>query len=141
MDSKKSIQLLFKYWYFLLGVPVFFITKYFYRFDPENSNSIFLKCPFLFLTGFYCPGCGSQRAIHDLVHFRIGDALDHNLMFVFVFLTIVGKAFAIISKKYFPNYYYDLTHNSKFTYILVVFVFVFSICRNIPVTPFSYLAP
>lgn len=37
------------------------------RFDP-GQNSFFPPCPFLWLTGLPCPGCGSQRCIHQLMH-------------------------------------------------------------------------
>ena len=35
-------------------------------------------CPFLALTGLYCPGCGSLRALHDLAHLDVGSALARN---------------------------------------------------------------
>ncbi len=36
------------------------------------------KCPFRLLTGFDCPACGSQRALHALVHGRVAESLGHN---------------------------------------------------------------
>lgn len=54
----------------------------FYSFNPE-SVSIFPKCPFLFATGYKCPGCGTQRAIHNMLHFRFMDAIRHNVFIVF----------------------------------------------------------
>lgn len=35
-------------------------------------------CPSLWLTGWYCPGCGSLRALHDLAHFDVVGALGMN---------------------------------------------------------------
>src|ERR1700704_3037775 len=35
-------------------------------FDPATSG-IFPPCPVHYLTGWYCPGCGSLRAIHQLL--------------------------------------------------------------------------
>lgn len=41
------------------------------------------KCPFKALTGYSCPGCGSQRLIHSLLHLRFYDAFRYNaLLFV-----------------------------------------------------------
>ena len=57
-------------------------TFIFYIFDP-NKVSIFPPCPFLVLTGYECPGCGTQRAIHSLLHLRIGDALRYNSFIIF----------------------------------------------------------
>lgn len=53
---------------------------YFYFNDPEKGGHI--GCPFHFLTGLLCPGCGSQRAIHDLLHLRVGEAFGHNALLV-----------------------------------------------------------
>jgi hypothetical protein len=50
-------------------------------FDPAES-SFFLTCPFRSITGFPCPGCGSQRALHDLLHGQVGDAFQHNPLVV-----------------------------------------------------------
>lgn len=55
----------------------------FYRFDPE-AELLFPKCPFLLFTGYECPGCGSQRAIHSLLHFKIGAAWRYNAFMVLV---------------------------------------------------------
>lgn len=38
----------------------------------------FPRCPFLTLTGYQCPGCGTLRGIHSLLHFRFRDAWGYN---------------------------------------------------------------
>lgn len=48
--------------------------------DPENGG--FLACPFRSFSGLLCPGCGSQRALHDILHLRIQAAFDHNALLV-----------------------------------------------------------
>ncbi|QIM21951.1 DUF2752 domain-containing protein [Phycicoccus sp. HDW14] len=45
--------------------------------DP-NVPGHFPPCPWLFLTGTYCPGCGTLRAIHALAHGDVGTALARN---------------------------------------------------------------
>lgn len=35
--------------------------------DPYRPGR-HLACPILALTGFFCAGCGGQRAVHDLAH-------------------------------------------------------------------------
>jgi hypothetical protein len=37
-------------------------------------------CPFRALTGYYCPGCGSLRAIHGLLHGHLGAAFGYNAL-------------------------------------------------------------
>ena len=34
------------------------------------------------LTGFSCPGCGSQRAVHALLHGDLGSAFAYNALFI-----------------------------------------------------------
>lgn len=49
--------------------------------DPHQSGS-YLFCPWLVLTGTYCPGCGGLRAVNDLTHGEIAAAASSNLLFV-----------------------------------------------------------
>ncbi|MDQ4084948.1 MAG: DUF2752 domain-containing protein [Actinomycetota bacterium] len=49
--------------------------------DPHESASYGL-CPWLALTGTYCPGCGGLRAVHDLTHGDLTAALSSNLLVV-----------------------------------------------------------
>lgn len=44
--------------------------------DPEGG--MMPRCMFKALTGWDCPGCGSQRAFHALLHGRIGEAWRMN---------------------------------------------------------------
>jgi hypothetical protein len=45
--------------------------------DP-NEPGHYPGCPFLALTGWFCPGCGSLRALHALAHGDVRDALARN---------------------------------------------------------------
>src|SRR5688572_25498566 len=46
-------------------------TAYLFIFEPGRSG-FFPACLFRLMTGFVCPGCGSTRGLHALVH---GDLL------------------------------------------------------------------
>lgn len=48
--------------------------------DPARYP--FPRCPFFVLTGLYCPGCGSQRALHALLHGEVVRAAGLNLLAV-----------------------------------------------------------
>jgi len=58
-----------------LGAVVFF------AFDPTQVP-IFPQCMFHQVTGLDCPGCGAQRALHQLLHGNLIAALRLNAMFV-----------------------------------------------------------
>lgn len=45
--------------------------------DP-NASGHYPTCPFLAITGLYCPGCGALRAVHALAHFDLFTALARN---------------------------------------------------------------
>lgn len=49
--------------------------------DPHQSGS-WGYCPWLLLTGTYCPGCGGLRAVNDLTHGDIVAAASSNLALV-----------------------------------------------------------
>ena len=49
--------------------------------DPHSPGSWGL-CPWLVLTGSYCPGCGGLRAVNDLGHGDLVGAASSNLLFV-----------------------------------------------------------
>jgi len=49
--------------------------------NPEQPNH-YPTCPFLLLTGYYCPACGSLRAVHALAHGDLVLAIHRNPLLV-----------------------------------------------------------
>jgi hypothetical protein len=114
--------------------------SFYYFFNPENS-ALFPKCPLYVWTGLYCPGCGSQRAIHSLLHFRVLEVFHYNLLLipagVFVLYHLAIPLVRKTTGKKLPNYlYHPLT-----PWIILAIVILFWILRNIRITPFDWLAP
>lgn len=64
----------------LVSAAVLAFLYHLYANDPQLGG--FLPCPFRSITGLMCPGCGSQRAVHDLLHLRIREAFGHNALLV-----------------------------------------------------------
>ena len=97
--------------------------------DPE-TGTLFPKCPFFALTGLQCPGCGSQRAIHDLLHGHPGEALRHNALLVasIPFLAVLGAA--EITRKSHPKFHAAINSPKTAITVLVV-VIAWWIVRNI----------
>jgi len=62
----------------LTGILAVILLVIYGSFDPASHP--FPPCPFRRLTGFSCPGCGSQRAIHQLLHGDILAAFRYNPM-------------------------------------------------------------
>ena len=51
----------------------------YYALDP-SSSTLFPRCTFLSLTGYKCPGCGSQRAVHALLNGDVAGAFRFNAL-------------------------------------------------------------
>lgn len=126
---------------FLLFVPAVAAAVLLFGADPERQG-FFPPCPFYLLTHFHCPGCGSQRALHDLLHGRLLEAAGHNLLLV-TFLPVLGWAalgegLARARKKYRAA---PLFQSAWFPRIVLVVVLLFVLLRNLPLEPFRRLAP
>lgn len=84
-----------KRWWIGAGIAAMLVVAavIYYVYDP--ATMLFPRCPFLVLTGWECPGCGSQRAIHSLLHLDIAAAWRYNAMLVlsipYVVLLLVAE--------------------------------------------------
>ncbi|GAA2158516.1 DUF2752 domain-containing protein [Actinomadura napierensis] len=56
--------------------------------DP-NQPGHYPTCPFLAMTGCYCPGCGATRLVNALTHGHVGTAFGFNPL-VFLLLPVFG---------------------------------------------------
>lgn len=50
---------------------------FYWHFDPLRTP-LMPRCPFRLLTGWSCPACGNQRAMHALLHGYIAEAWHFN---------------------------------------------------------------
>ena len=112
-------------------LTIFFIGVLYLAFVLKYKIGI--PCIFHELTGLYCPGCGSSRAIVSLIEFNPYQAFRYNMLVTtlipFVIIYFFYK-YILYGKKKIPNYIF---------YLLLIITIIFSILRNIPF--FYYLAP
>lgn len=104
----------------LAGVMAIFLLLY-YRYDPSSSIRA-PKCVFKLLTGWDCPGCGSQRALHALLHGHILQALSLN---PFVFIAVPAAVLFFIAeagRRSHPRFYRRVINPASTTAVLVVTV-------------------
>ena len=98
---------------------------------PGSPHSKWLpKCMFYQWTGLYCPGCGSTRALSALLHGDVRASLHNNI------LLIPGGALLIILIVK-P----EISLKRPVSVTVAAIVIAYAVLRNIPVTPFTYLAP
>jgi len=57
------------------------IVTYLAAVDP-NQDGHYPTCPFLAVTGYQCPGCGSLRTVHALAHGDLREAFGLNVFAV-----------------------------------------------------------
>lgn len=77
----------------IVVAAVLAVTIYF-RFDPAETSNLFPKCLFVTFTGYQCPGCGTQRAIHCLLHGDMAGVIHYNAALVVAVPVILLYAFA-----------------------------------------------
>lgn len=110
------------------------------NFDPASSG-IFPPCPLHYLTGWYCPGCGSLRALHQLLHGNVRAAWALNPM-TMVLLPFIGygmtsQALIALRGRGLPGIFLSANMIRALCSVIVLF----GILRNLPVHPFNLLAP
>lgn len=111
-----------------------------YLFNPGTS-ALYPTCPFLAVTGCYCPGCGSLRALHQITRGYLATAFGLNPLLV-LSLPFVAYFFASQTSLAFRG----LPLRTFFVRPLLIWallgaVILYWIIRNVPVYPFSLLAP
>ena len=98
---------------------------------PGSAHAKWLpKCMFHQLTGLYCPGCGATRALSAMLHGDVKASL-HNNALLFPLLALI--VFLLMKP--------ETSLKRPFAVTIVAVVLGFTILRNIPVAPFTYLAP
>lgn len=105
--------------------------------DPNQAGH-YPVCPFLSLTGLFCPGCGTLRALHALTHGDLSTGFARNplTMLTVPFLLVVWLAWAVR----------ELRGRGRATlapawllYCLAAAQVTFWVLRNLP--GFTWLAP
>jgi hypothetical protein len=112
-----------------------------FRFDPLAVD-FYPRCPLFVLTGIYCPGCGALRAGHAALNGDLLAALDFNPLLVLAgpvlaYVMVARGLRWLAGRPVLPTR--DLTGGQ----IMGVFwvLMLYTLARNLPWAPFTYLAP
>ncbi len=122
-------------------LPIAFFI-FFHDFYHDHSPFA-LPCLFHQLTGLWCPGCGGQRALHFLLHGQFLTALRHNVLVPFVVAGGLYLYYMIIESWILGNQrLLNSFHISpRYAGYFIIFLALYAMLRNIPASPFVYLAP
>ena len=114
------------------------VTGYVFLADPDSHGG-YPRCPSRWLLGIDCPACGGLRGTNALLHGRIGEALDHNLL-----LPGLLGAFALLLGLWllplFGRPERQLRLPAWLVVTLVGVLAAFTVARNLPFSAFDYLA-
>jgi len=122
---------------FLLGI---IISVLYFNINPSDVNFL-PKCPLYATTGLYCPGCGSQRATHELLHLHFLQAAKQNILFLIGIALFIYHYAVLGINKIFNKSWNSLLNYPKTPIIILIVVLIYWILRNIPIEPFKWLSP
>jgi hypothetical protein len=110
-------------------------------YDPFASHAV--GCPFLEVTGFHCPGCGSTRAAWLLLHGDVAGAVQHNLLFLPAVVYLVSRWLHEVAPEatgWLPGFVRRPTEvPAAAMVVLAALLVAYGVARNLPVGDF--LAP
>lgn len=112
-------------------------AAYVHAVDPGVAGH-YPGCPFLMLTGWYCPGCGSLRALHALTSGDVSTALARNPLTVLVVALVVAGWVGWLGRAYAGR---PLTVNPspRLLWAGLGLVAAFWVLRNVP--GWTWLSP
>lgn len=101
----------------------------YYALDPSQSG-MFPRCTFLTLTGYKCPGCGSQRAIHALLHGDVVGAFKYNALLLISIPWIALCLYAETQRIRNPRLYTRI-NAPQLMWLFLITVLLWWLLRNI----------
>ncbi|MBF4160657.1 DUF2752 domain-containing protein [Nocardioides sp. CBS4Y-1] len=106
--------------------------------DPHEPGH-YPTCPFLAVTGEWCPGCGSLRAINSLLHGHVAGAFERNplvpLALPFLGFTYVMWVLRLTGKTSWS----PTLIPARAVWVLLGTVLAFWVLRNVP--GWTFLSP
>jgi hypothetical protein len=98
---------------------------------PPATTAFYPRCVFHSATGLDCPGCGSTRAVYELLHGHVGAALRLN-----PFLFLVGLMLLCTLPSVLRGQYPRFLARPWFGWTSVVVTIGWWIVRNTPLYPY-----
>lgn len=105
--------------------------------DPNESGN-YPTCPWLALTGTFCPGCGTLRATHALSEGNVIEALQRNPLTVAAFVVMI-LGFARWTRRQWRGEQRMTAAPAWLLYGMFWLIIAFWIARNIP--DWTWLSP
>ena len=111
-----------------------------YFVDPRVPGN-YPPCLFLFFTGCYCPGCGTLRALHRLLHGDLPGALGYNPLSILLLPFLAATAIVGLARTFGRPLLQTFSFPPRLAWGLLAVVVLFWTLRNVPAYPLTVLAP
>lgn len=119
----------------LIWLTIAAASAYLFIFEPGKSG-FFPACPFRALTGLNCPGCGSTRGLHALLHGDLVGAFQLNPFMVlalpFLLYALIAYTNAVMRGQQIKRNRLD----GKYIWMLFAGILFFWVFRNTRFYPF-----
>lgn len=126
----------------LILITILSLLMILYFFADARNSLIFPRCIFNAVTGLYCPGCGSQRALSSLLHGELWQAINYNALFILCLpLLCYSSLIAVINISRKEQLVQHIFYSTLFVKVFLAAVIIFWIVRNLSFYPFNLLAP
>lgn len=107
--------------------------------DPAGGG-IFPSCPFRVITGYECPGCGTGRALHQLMHGHIRAAFGLNVFAMLVLPILVYAGLSSLSLTFRGIPLPSVHVPPRLLWGIPVLVVSFWVARNLPFASVAWMS-
>lgn len=113
------------------AVVVLALLAALFRLNPAE-HSFFPKCTFHSLTGLDCPGCGGQRAVHQLLHGHVVAAFRCNALLITLLPIALWYFVRFLVRRFAGRVLPAPFQHHLWAWVLAAVVVSFGIARNLP---------
>jgi Protein of unknown function (DUF2752) len=139
LDPRTSLPSRTPAWFVVSSVVLIASVAVLYFFNP-SQHGFYPICVFYKTTGLLCPGCGTLRAMHQLLHGHIEAAFRFNALIVSS-LPLLALGFLQSARYRALNKPAMAWVRPNWLWALLVILIVFGILRNVPGASHYFLAP
>jgi hypothetical protein len=124
----------------LITLTIIAVSILLFRHNPATSG-LYPPSPFPLLTGLYCPGCGTLRALHQLLNGHLITAFGLNPLMVISLPFLFGSYLNYGAEAITGKSLWQIFIPAKLIWFLLQVIVAYWVVRNIPFHPFTWLAP
>ena len=109
---------------------------------PPSDSPYLPRCQLHAATGLHCAGCGLTRSLHSLLNADVSQAMAwHPLSPVLIPLLVVLVGRSLWQWATGVKAKPTRGGSPRWVWLLIAFVVLFSVARNLPYYPFTLIAP